>query len=80
MGPHDRGRVHLRAVGHPAVELGLDQRTDVDPVDGHALDLAGDLDVDQLEPDEADVVEGDGTAGPCARRARPGAWKRWMRS
>jgi len=30
------------------------------PVDRHALDLAGDLDVDQLEPDEADVVEGDG--------------------
>ncbi|MFN0283000.1 MAG: hypothetical protein ACKVZ6_13670 [Kineosporiaceae bacterium] len=49
--------MHLRAVGHPAVELGLDQRTDVDPVDRHALDLAGDLDVDQLEPDEADVVE-----------------------
>ena len=55
----DRGRVHLRAIGHPSVELGLHEGTDVDPVDRHALDLAGDLDIDQLEPGEAHVVEGD---------------------
>ena len=55
----DGGRMHLGPVGHAAVELGLDQRADVDAVDRHIFDLAGDLDVDQLEADEADVVEGD---------------------
>jgi hypothetical protein len=57
--PLDGGRVHLGPVGHAAIELGLDQRADVDAVDRHILDLAGDLDVDQLEAEEADVVEGD---------------------
>jgi len=51
--------VHPGPVGHAAIELGLDQRADVDAVDRHILDLAADLDVDQLEAEEADVVDGD---------------------
>ncbi len=36
-------RPHRRTVREPPVELGLDERTDVDAVDGQALDLAADL-------------------------------------
>jgi len=42
------GRAHLGPLGIPPVELGLDVRPDVDPVDRQVLDLATDLDVGQL--------------------------------
>ena len=42
-------RAHLDPVGLPAVKLGLDQRADVDPVDGDVHDLAVDGDVDQFD-------------------------------
>ena len=45
------GRAHLGPVGVPPVELGLDERRDVDAVDADVLDVAGDVDV--LEPDVA---------------------------
>jgi hypothetical protein len=48
----EAGRVfgaHPDPVGAPAVKLGLDQRADVDPVDGDVHDLAIDVDVDQLD-------------------------------
>jgi hypothetical protein len=42
-------RAHLGPVGVAPVQLGLDQRGDVDPVDGHVHELAGDLDVSHLD-------------------------------
>jgi hypothetical protein len=56
------GRPHEPPVRVAAVELGLDQWTHVDPVDGHIVDVAVDLDV--LQPGatnhgvyEVDVME-----------------------
>jgi hypothetical protein len=42
-------RAHLRAVGVSPVELGVDQRTDVDAIDRHILDLTIDVDINQLD-------------------------------
>ncbi len=48
---------HLRPLGHPAVQLGLDQRRDVDAVDDDVLQLAVDLDVDQLDAAHPGAVQ-----------------------
>ena len=40
---------HLGAIGISPVKLGVDQRTDVDAIDRHVLDLAMDVDIDQLD-------------------------------
>ena len=65
-------RAHLGPVRIPPGELGLDQRPDVDPVDGHVHDLAVDVDVDEL-----------GTASPrgsCRRRGTGRHSGRWPRT
>jgi hypothetical protein len=41
----------------PAVQLGLDQRRNVDPVDDQVLDLAVDGGVDDLDAAHHDLVE-----------------------
>jgi hypothetical protein len=43
-------RAHPDPVRVPAVELGIDQRCDVDAIDHDVLDLAVYVDVDQLDP------------------------------
>jgi hypothetical protein len=46
------GRSHERAVGVAAVELGVDQRADIDTVDGHVIEVG--VDLDPLEPGAPD--------------------------
>ena len=43
------GRPHLGPAGLAPVELGLDQRRDVDAVDRHVLEVSGDVDIGQLD-------------------------------
>jgi hypothetical protein len=42
-------RAHLGPVGVAPVQFGVDQRPDIDAVDRHVLDLAGDVDVAQFD-------------------------------
>ncbi len=51
------GGSHRDPLGVAPVELGHDERGDVDAVDGHVLDLARDLDVDQLDASHHDLPE-----------------------
>ena len=48
----DHGRPHLHPVGVAPVQLGLDQRYDVDLVDPQVLQPSGDLHVDQVDVDK----------------------------
>jgi len=55
-------RAHLGPVGIPLVQLRVDQRPDVDPVDRHVHDLAVDLDVAEFDaahhrPAQVDLAE-----------------------
>ena len=48
----------LHPLGIPSIELRLDERSHVDPVDGHVEDLAGDVDVVDVDASHAHLVEG----------------------
>jgi len=50
----------LARSGYRPVELGLDQRPDVDTIDREVHDLAVDVDVDQLDPAHHDAAHFDG--------------------
>jgi hypothetical protein len=58
---------HLHPLGHAPVELGLDERDDIDAVDHQIAELAIDVDVEQfdaahpyvLQPDEAKLRPGE---------------------
>jgi hypothetical protein len=52
-----RPRLHLGVVGIPTHHLGLDQRPDVDAVDDDVLQLAVDLDVEQLGASDPESVQ-----------------------
>jgi hypothetical protein len=60
-------RAHLGPVGISPVQLGFDQRADVDPVDGHVHDFAVDVDVDQFDTAHHDPAQVD-AAEPGARQ------------
>src|SRR5680860_949522 len=60
---------HLRSVGIPPVELGVDQGSDVNTTDRQVLDLAVDVDVDELDAAHHDAAQVDGAEG-CGVQVR----------
>jgi hypothetical protein len=58
---------HLGPFGIAPVELGVDERSDVDTIDRHVLDLAIDVDPDQLDASHLETLQVDTAEGGPAQ-------------